>query len=89
METPDELDGQFEDAWENSSALNQGATLKQIAKLWWLKGRAAGITAGMKLSLPDNSISPEDEAKLASVTIRETFNHELYGQVLEAQKYSS
>lgn len=45
----DEIDAQFEKEWESSTVLDyRAATLKEIARLWFMKGRIFGMTAGMK-----------------------------------------
>lgn len=78
---------EFEDAWvQLSRVLASKATLKEICELFFLKGRCVGVDVGMRPLTPDTRLSPEDEAKLASVTIGEHFNHSHYGDVLEALK---
>ena len=80
---------EFEAAWAQLSRMvNHQATVKQIAELFFLKGRAVGAGHGMK-PLSEVGISPEDEAKLAAVTISERFNHSHLERVLEAQKQTS
>lgn len=79
----DELDRQFEEHWQRDGGLCDGADVKDIARLWFLKGRGAGLTEGMKLSLP---ISAEDSIKLENATIGEHFNHELYIDVLRTRR---
>jgi hypothetical protein len=74
---------QFEAAWTRlSRTVNNRTLLKEVAELFYLKGFMDGKTDGMKPTL-----SPQEEAKLANATIGERFNHEHYGQVLEAQKH--
>ena len=88
MNTPETLDKQFEQAWISlAPALAGKATLKEICELFWLKGRCAGLDAGMELvTSQKKELSPEEEAKLASVTISERFDHAHLGEVLKAQK---
>lgn len=82
---------EFEEAWVSlAPALASKATLKEICELFWLKGRCAGIDAVLQIELPEKKeLTPEEETKLANVTISEKFNHEHYGQVVEAQKHLS
>lgn len=78
----DDLDKLAEaDYLRDRKLISSSITAKDIYTLAWLRGRTHGVNEEMK-----RTISPEDEAKLASVTISEHFNHELYGQVLQAQK---
>ncbi|HEY6244609.1 MAG TPA: hypothetical protein VIX17_11705 [Pyrinomonadaceae bacterium] len=83
------INKRFEEDWISLSRIvDEKATLKEICELFWLKGRCAGLDAGLEFAIPSKpTLTPEDEAKLASVTIGERFNHEHYGQVLEAQKH--
>jgi hypothetical protein len=77
----------FEAAWAQlSRVVNDAATLKEIAELFFRKGHCVGMDAAAQQFLRANPLTPEDEAKLASVTISEKFNHAHFGEVLEAQK---
>lgn len=83
----DDADKEFEAAWAQMQSLVRGVTTaKDIARLFYFKGRVAGIDAGMKIAIPDNGLTPEDAAKLESVTIGEHIDHAHLGDVLRAQK---
>lgn len=58
-ETTDAIDRQFEEAYE-ANGIFRGATLKEHCKLWWLKGRGAGISEGIKQIDAAMKLAPTD-----------------------------